>query len=213
MRFGARNDILSGVAAIVMLFPLSVACAAPTIPKVDQRLRNLELCNQSKLLDAQIDGCTRLINDGRQEPARILAVAHNNRGNGYSKKGDYERAIKDYDRAISLTPTYAMPFNNRGVAYKRKGEYDRAIDDFNEAIKLNPKYGHAFVNRAGVYEKRHDYERAIQDYNNAIRVEPDLSTAWNGRCWRRAIIGQLQAALTDCNKALFPELLRGECNL
>jgi tetratricopeptide (TPR) repeat protein len=25
---------------------------------------------------------------------------------------------------------------------------------------------------------------------------------WNGRCWTRAIIGELQAALADCNEAL-----------
>jgi len=25
---------------------------------------------------------------------------------------------------------------------------------------------------------------------------------WNGRCWSRAILGELQAALEDCNKAL-----------
>jgi tetratricopeptide (TPR) repeat protein len=25
---------------------------------------------------------------------------------------------------------------------------------------------------------------------------------WNGRCWTRAIVGELQAALADCNEAL-----------
>jgi tetratricopeptide (TPR) repeat protein len=29
-----------------------------------------------------------------------------------------------------------------------------------------------------------------------------LGAAWNGRCWCRAIVGELQAALADCNEAL-----------
>ena len=47
-----------------------------------------------------------------------------------------------------------------------------------------------------------DFERAAQDYNNAIRLEPKLESLWNGRCWVRAILGQLQAALLDCDAAL-----------
>jgi tetratricopeptide (TPR) repeat protein len=29
-----------------------------------------------------------------------------------------------------------------------------------------------------------------------------LEALWNGRCWAKAIIGELQAALSDCNEAL-----------
>lgn len=77
-----------------------------------------------------------------------LAVAHNNRGNAYTTKGDYDRAIPDFDESIKLNPAYAKkPFNNRGVAYSRKGEYDLAIN-LDEAIKLDPNYGGAFANRA-----------------------------------------------------------------
>ena len=68
-----------------------------------------------------------------------MAIAHNNRGNAYTAKGDYDRAIQDFDQSIKLNPTYAKPFNNRGVAYLRKGEYDLAIKAFDEAIKLNPE--------------------------------------------------------------------------
>ena len=63
-------------------------------------------------------------------------------------KGEYDRAIQDYDQSIKLNPNYARAFNNRGVAYQKKGEYDRAIKDFDESIKLNPDYGNAFANRA-----------------------------------------------------------------
>ncbi len=54
-------------------------------------------------------------------------------------KGEYDRAIADYDKAIALKPKYADFYNNRGIAYDKKGEYDRAIADYDKAIALNPK--------------------------------------------------------------------------
>ena len=32
--------------------------------------------------------------------------------------------------------------------------------------------------------------------------DPNLKAVWSGRCWTRAILGALQAALEDCNRAL-----------
>ena len=67
--------------------------------------------------DLRISGCTTLIQSGR-ETQSILAVAFCNRGNAYQDyKGDYDRAIQDYDQAIRLKPDYAIAFNNRGDAY------------------------------------------------------------------------------------------------
>jgi len=38
--------------------------------------------------------------------------------------GAYDRAIEDYDRAISLDPAYAEAYNNLGLVYHVKGLYD-----------------------------------------------------------------------------------------
>jgi hypothetical protein len=32
--------------------------------------------------------------------------------------------------------------------------------------------------------------------------KPALEAVWNGRCWTRTIVGELLAALADCNEAL-----------
>ena len=156
MKPNIRLSIIGGV-ALMLLLPLGRSWGALISPKIDERLRNIQLCNESdrKLADAQIEGCSALIKDGK-EPTLVLAIAHNNRGNAYSVKGDYDRAIQDYDVAIRLDPTYPKPFNNRGLAYQKKGDYDRAIKDFDEAIKLDPKYGYAFANRADTYQKMHE---------------------------------------------------------
>ena len=65
----------------------------------------------------QIVGAPHSSSSGK-ETAQTLAIAYNNRGNAYTGKGEYDRAIQDYDQSIKLSPNHARAFNNRGVAYQ-----------------------------------------------------------------------------------------------
>ena len=205
MSFAPGRRILCGavLALLLGLAATAIFAASPAEERIASRLKNIELCNGTDRSspEPQIKGCTALI-DAPRETTLILAIAHNNRGDAYATKRDYDRAIQDYDLSIKLNPTFSKPFNNRGVAYQKKGDYDRAIKDFDEAIKLSPDYARAFANRAETNQRRHDYQSAVRDYDNAIRLDPGLEAVWNGRCWTRAIVGELQPALEDCNKAL-----------
>ena len=99
---------------------------------------NRDLCNGQDRTSAkpQIVGCTALIASDSDNP-KVLAIAYNNRGNAYTREGQYELAIQDYNESIKLNPKYAGPLNNRGVAYQKKGDIDRAIADFDAAISLD----------------------------------------------------------------------------
>ena len=121
-----------------------------------------------------------MIKSGRE------AWAFVGRGLGYSRKGDYDRAIADYNQAINLDPRYALAYNNRGHAYLAKGDKDRAIADFNQAIKINPlpasnPHVNVYFNRGIAYSAKGDYERAIDDYTEAIRLDPKFASAYDNR--------------------------------
>ena len=60
------------------------------------------------------------------------------RGNAYLNKGDDDRAIADYDAAISLDPDCAEAYGRRGDAHFNKRDYDRAIADYDAALRRNP---------------------------------------------------------------------------
>ena len=64
-----------------------------------------------------------------------------------SAKGEYDRAIVDFNKAIQLKPDFDAAYNNRGLAYHDKDDYDRAIVDFNTAIKLKPNFAAPYSNR------------------------------------------------------------------
>jgi tetratricopeptide (TPR) repeat protein len=85
------------------------------------KLKNVDLSNgvDRTTADPQINGCTALIESGKETP-QTLAIVYNNRGNAYSSKGKYDLAPKDYDKSIELNPNYARAFNNRGVVYQKR---------------------------------------------------------------------------------------------
>ena len=62
--------------------------------------------------------------------------ARNMRGIVYGRKGEYDQAIRDFNRAIELDREFAKAYYNRGFAYRGKGEHALAIRDFEEAVKL-----------------------------------------------------------------------------
>jgi tetratricopeptide (TPR) repeat protein len=144
MQNSARRAVVHGTASALILLSLGGVAAAQKRPT----LKSLELCNGADRTspDVQIDGCTSLIDSGKQTP-QTLVIAYNNRGNAYMAKGEYDLAVQDYDQSIKLNPNYARAFNNRGVAYQKKSAYDLAIKDFDEAIRLKPDYANAIMTR------------------------------------------------------------------
>ncbi|MBN2246332.1 MAG: tetratricopeptide repeat protein [Candidatus Aminicenantes bacterium] len=76
------------------------------------------------------------------------AKFYNNRGIAFAEKGQYDRAISDFNQAIKINPRYNKAYNNRGIVYRLRGQYDQAISDFNKSIAINPLDAEAYNNLA-----------------------------------------------------------------
>ena len=94
---------------MVRLFQ-AIAVAALTILSVmslDARLAAVQADYVNDCVKARGDiairACTRAIKSGRWK-GRNLAWAYSNRGLAYQRKGEHDRAIADYDKAIKLQP-------------------------------------------------------------------------------------------------------------
>lgn len=145
-------------------------------PKDDLAAR----CFAEKDPGVAIDACSAAITAGQSDAAH-LAKAYVSRGNAYFIKGDYDAAIRDYNEAVTIHPTYPIAFNNLGNVYSSSGNYSRAITDYTQAIRLNPKYAAAFNNRCAAYNDTGQYDLAIEDCNEAIRLDPTRSNYFVGR--------------------------------
>ena len=135
---------------------------------------------EGAVADVIISGCSAVIQAAQDTPAR-LATAFNNRGVAYKYKGEYERALDDYNHAILLNPDFANAYNNRGVIHRIKGEYDLAIRDYNQSISLDRTIPATYYNRAIAYIDNQDYDRALADFNTVLGFNNKNYLALYGR--------------------------------
>jgi tetratricopeptide (TPR) repeat protein len=96
-----------------------------------------------------------------------------NKGSQYSLKGEYDKAIEAFSKAIELKPDFVAAYNNRGIAYYRKGQFDKAIENYNKAIALDPNNADIYYNRGLAYERKEQFDKAIENYNKAIALDPN----------------------------------------
>lgn len=91
------------------------------------------------------------------------ALPYNNLGVAYFDVRRYDRALENYNLALSYDPNYASAYNNRGNALAMQGRFKEALPDFTQAVTLKPDYGQGYYNRSLTYANLGLYEQAYKD--------------------------------------------------
>ncbi|MEM2175141.1 MAG: AAA family ATPase [Candidatus Micrarchaeia archaeon] len=104
-------------------------------------------------------------------------MIYNNRGDAYYRKQEYEKAIADYDKAISLDKNYLKAYYNRGLAYACLQDYESAIENFSKVIELDDKFVEAYNTRGLAYMYLEKYEEAENDFNKCLELDPNFTEA------------------------------------
>jgi tetratricopeptide (TPR) repeat protein len=136
-----------------------------------------------------------------KEPDRV-PQAYNNRGLALKNRGQMQKAIEDFNRAIALNPEYALAYNNRGVTLKKAGMLQEAIEDFDRAIALNPSYYKAYNNRGSAYGKIGRPDKAVEDFDKAISLNPSYYETYLNRGVMLGEAGMVDKAIESFNQAL-----------
>ena len=96
------------------------------------------------------------------------------RGEAYCNKGEFDRAIADYDEAVRLDPTLAFAYSTRGEAYRMKGDYERAVSNLTESLRLRPGYEWA---KERLEMSKQDLARVQREQEQTTRREDESGSA------------------------------------
>jgi len=104
------------------------------------------------------------------------------RGRAYYYKGDYDKALKDFDRIIGMDKQF-LPLNAevRGMIRYRKGDYYGAIDDLTKVINNN-SFPMDLLLRARSYQKTNQDSLAHEDFVAILREEQEGKYSWYSGC-------------------------------
>lgn len=129
------------------------------------------------------------------------ATAYSKRGMTYLNRKEYERAIKDFDRALQLKSRNVDAYDGRGWAYYKLKEYPQAFQDFDRALELDPNYVDAHDGRGFVNFRLKEYQQAIQDFDRALELDPNYIQAYVGRGMAYLGLKDIEQGLADFIKA------------
>ena len=155
-----------------------------------------------------------------------IATLLNNLGLVWDSKGNYDKAIDYYEKALQINMKalgenhieVATNYNNLGSAWQSKGDYDKAIDYFEKALQIDlnafggqhPKVATRFNNLGSAWYSKGKYNKAIDYYEKALQIDlnafgdqhPNVGREYNnlGGAWYSK--GKYNKAIDYYEKAL-----------
>ena len=121
------------------------------------------------------------------------------------KMAHYEEAVKEFSRAIELSPDFTMPYLYRGEVYYKMGKFDLAIEDYTQAIFwTNAPFAIAkgLCLRGIAYYAKGEIDKAIKDFTKALQKEPEYAQVYFQRGQAYLIKNEFNLAIADCDKAI-----------
>jgi tetratricopeptide (TPR) repeat protein len=155
-----------------------------------------------------LDEASRLSPDGKNEEIYRF------RGWTRLEMEDFDGAIADFTKAVSIEPRDIVSLGNRGLAFLRNAEFRKAIVDADQAIKLDKSFAAAWFIRGQAWSGLGEVKRAIADLDEYVRLDPKES----GYVFRGAVhreLGQRKEAIADFREAvrLNPSGFASQANL
>lgn len=117
--------------------------------------------------------CTLALQTESLNP-RDRAGTYVNRGVFKLRRGEWEQARYDFDRAVQIKPDLGEAYVNRGAAALGAKRHQEALTFINKALELGvDEPEKAYFNRALAYEGLDDMKAAYLDYMKAAELSPD----------------------------------------
>ena len=88
----------------------------------------------------------------------------------YSKLEKMDKALKIYEKLISLNKNDPELFNNLGIIYKNLNRLEQSLTAFTHAIKLDPNYSDAYYNLSNILEKKGLKNESLKANRKAVEL-------------------------------------------
>ena len=105
------------------------------------------------------------------------AVEAYDKGVAFANRGETDKAIDEFKRAIGLHPNFGLALNDLGVQYLRKGELDKAAAVLSKVLQMSPDAAEPSLNYGIVLLQQRKYVEAEAQLRNAVKKNEHAFTA------------------------------------
>lgn len=139
----------------------------------------------------------RYVNQEVENRENCYTLVH--RGLMYMEAMELEKAIADFEKALTYSPDDWAAYNNMGYCYKHRSEFDKSIELYEKSLKMLEKMKEKRVlpysNMADCYELKRDFANAVVCYKKDLEWYPDRTVFYQE-------IGDLYFYMGEYKKAI-----------
>ncbi len=138
---------------------------------------------------------------------------HYNKGIEYYNRGEYDKAVVEFETAIASNTNKSDPYYQLGMFYAaethahlgfsfyKTGDLERAEEQFKKAVEENARYPDLHYHLGVISEKRGQHEQAIGSLEKAIEINPEYMEAYCYLAIALSEIGRRDEAMKAFEKA------------
>jgi tetratricopeptide (TPR) repeat protein len=163
---------VSAVAALAVLLGAGSARASVTVigGGFAEACSKATLAGKSQQRDEDV--CSQALSDEVLDP-RDRAGTYVNRGIMKMRRGDWDAAKSDFNRAAYYKPDLGEIYVNRGAALLGQHRFAEGLTDLNKSLEYGVEEpAKVYYNRALAYEGLDDLKSAYFDYQKAVELSP-----------------------------------------
>ncbi len=129
-------------------------------------------------------------------------LAHNDLGDLLHRRGKFDEAMVQFQKALEIDPNAAQVHNNLGAALLDEGRVDEAIPHLQKALEVMPEMPSINFDLGNAYLRKGQVDDAIARFQVAIKSDPNYLEAHNNLGSALLDRGRVDEAIAQFQAAL-----------
>ncbi|MDX1585109.1 MAG: protein kinase [Balneolaceae bacterium] len=116
--------------------------------------------------------------------------------------GELEKAIEQFNDAITLEPKYVEAYLSLAKAFEEQDRYEKAEETYKKAISLQPDFYRGYNQLGSFYLNHGQYQKAIEQFLHVAELTPDNPHIYSNLGVYFMLLGQAEQATQNFKKSL-----------
>lgn len=104
---------------------------------------------------------------------------YNSLGISYGYLKEYDKAIDNFNKALSIDNNYYRSYYDRGVIYLKIKNLELAEKDFDKVISLYKYHFLSYTGKGIINNYRGEYDKAIENFKESIRLKSEFDVPYH----------------------------------
>ncbi len=123
-------------------------------------------------------------------------------GNWMMGEQEYDRASRQFEKALAIDKNYAPALNDLGYAYAHQREFDKAFATMERQIAVKPGQPNPQDSYAEILRMAGNFQGALEHYQASLAIDPQFSFSLLGIADTYALMGDETRARVEYDKAI-----------